>query len=94
MKTKNALTAPQPSPRQKPGGGCLERLVGLLCWIQCRLGLCGGHIEHMRDENGVWWLGLRCTATGKLHDPIMSKYQDKQPNSVISLCLVHWRVHD
>ena len=29
MKTKNALTAPQPSQSQKPGGGCLERLVGL-----------------------------------------------------------------
>jgi hypothetical protein len=30
MKTKNALTAPQPSPRQNAGGGCLERLVRLL----------------------------------------------------------------
>ena len=30
MKTKNTFTAPQPSPRQKPGGGCLERLVGQL----------------------------------------------------------------
>ena len=27
MKTKNALIAPQPSPSQKSGGGCLERLV-------------------------------------------------------------------
>jgi hypothetical protein len=27
MKTQNALTAPQPPPIQKPGGGCLERLV-------------------------------------------------------------------
>jgi hypothetical protein len=27
MKTKNALTAPQPSPSPKAGGGCLERLV-------------------------------------------------------------------
>jgi hypothetical protein len=27
MKTNNAFTAPQPSPSQKAGGGCLERLV-------------------------------------------------------------------
>ena len=27
MNTNNALTAPQPSPSQKAGGGCLGRLV-------------------------------------------------------------------
>ena len=28
MKTNNVLTTPEPSPRQKAGGGCLEHLVG------------------------------------------------------------------
>jgi hypothetical protein len=55
--------------------------LGLVRRIQCKLGLCGGHIEHERDKNGVWWLGLRCTATGKLHDPVKSKYQDERPNT-------------
>ena len=32
MNTQNALTSPQPSPSQKPGGGCLERLVGPSRW--------------------------------------------------------------
>jgi hypothetical protein len=44
--------------------------------LQCRLGLCGGHMEHERDANGVWWIGLRCTATGTLHGPIKSRHQD------------------
>ena len=30
MKTNNHQTALQPSPRQKAGGGCLERLVGAI----------------------------------------------------------------
>lgn len=28
MKNKNALNSPQPYPRRKAGGGCVERLVG------------------------------------------------------------------
>lgn len=52
---------------------------GLLHRIQCRLGLCGGYMEHERDKDGVWWIGLRCTSTGKLHNPVKSKHQDSKP---------------
>ena len=38
MKTKNDLTAPQPSPSEKPGGGCLKRLVlRLRLWREARI---------------------------------------------------------
>lgn len=58
-------------------------MVGLLRRLQCKLGLCGGHMEHERDENGTWWIGLRCTATGTLHGRIKSAHQDKQPNPAV-----------
>lgn len=66
---------------QKAQPGSLNPVVGMLRRLQCRLGLCGGHIQHERDANGVWWVGLKCTATGKLHNPIKSAYQDKHPNA-------------
>lgn len=55
-----------------------EKLSAPSFWsrLQCRLSLCGGHMEHVRDANGKWWIGLRCTATGTLHSPILSRYQD------------------
>lgn len=53
----------------------VEGTMNMLRKIQCKLGLCGGHIEHVRDENGVWWIGLRCTATGTLHHPVKSAFQ-------------------
>jgi hypothetical protein len=34
MKPQNALMLPQPSPVQKSGSGCLERLVGPRTWTQ------------------------------------------------------------
>ena len=48
----------------------------LLNWILCKAGLCYGHIEHIKDADGVWWLGMRCQNTGTFHSPIKSKFQD------------------
>lgn len=44
--------------------------------LLCHLCLCSGHMEHERDANGIWWVGLRCTSTGKLHDPVKSLHQE------------------
>lgn len=42
-----------------------------------RIGWTAGYVDHERDANGVWWLGLRCPTCGRLMDPIKSHYQDK-----------------
>ena len=54
MKTKNALTAPQTSPRQKAGGGCVQRLVRNPCDQNCPK--CGSrdiHRKHRMPGDGV-----------------------------------------
>jgi len=48
----------------------------LLNWLLCKVGLCSGHIEHVKDASGAWWMGLRCRNTGTFHSPIKSKFQD------------------
>ena len=59
MKTKKALTAPQPSPSQKPGGGCLERLVR---WIRRQFCQHGCHLNELRraPNGGVECPCIRC----------------------------------
>ena len=52
--------------------------MSLLRKIMCRIGLCFGRIQHERDANGIWWLGLRCRHCGKLKDPIKSMYQESK----------------
>lgn len=45
--------------------------------LLCRFGLiCAGHIEHEKDGQGIWWIGLRCQMCGKLCHPIKSMHQD------------------
>jgi len=55
----------------------LDAVVRFLRWLQCKLWLCGGQIERVRDKNGVEWLGLRCTATGTFHNPTKSQIELK-----------------
>lgn len=40
------------------------------------LGLTAGYVDHERDANGIWWIGLRCPKCGKLMSPVRSHYQD------------------
>lgn len=51
-------------------------------WIQkilCKLSIgCAGHIEHEKDAQGIWWVGLRCWSCGKLCSPFKSTFQDKK----------------
>lgn len=75
MKTGQTIENQATAQPWRSGG-----LVGLLRRLQCKAGLCGGHVEHERDADGKWWIGLRCTATGTLHGRTLSRYQDKQPN--------------
>jgi len=49
--------------------------------LMCKLSLCGGHIEHEKDKDGVWWIGLRCATCKKLRCPLKSHYQDLQPET-------------
>lgn len=44
-------------------------------WVKCWTGMCGGTIEHERDKDGVWWVGLRCATCHKFHCPVKSRYQ-------------------
>ena len=46
--------------------------------ILCFFGWCSGQVEHQCDENGIWWVGLRCYNTGTFHCPIKSVFQDKR----------------
>ena len=64
------------TPSAPLADGTDQPVVGLLRRLRCHLRLCSGHLEHMRDADGVWWLGMRCAA-GRFHDPIKSKYQDE-----------------
>ncbi len=61
--------------------------------IMCRLHLCGGYVEHEKDEHGVWWCGLRCATCQKFLDPIESQHQDARRNcpamGVTELCAEH-----
>lgn len=45
--------------------------------VMCRLHLCAGVVEHERDKEGVWWVGLHCATCDKLLCPIKSQFQDK-----------------
>lgn len=45
--------------------------------LVCTIGLCSGHIEHFCDDDGVWWVGLKCN-NGRFHLPIRSKFQNDQ----------------
>ncbi len=46
--------------------------------IMCKLHLCGGYVEHEKDANGIWWIGLRCATCRKFLDPIKSNFQDHE----------------
>lgn len=45
--------------------------------LLCKLGLCSGHIEHYKDNNGIWWIAMKCVQIGTLHSPMKSNFQDK-----------------
>lgn len=45
--------------------------------LMCRVGLCGGYVDHARDAAGTWWLGLRCATCGTLNCPQKSAHQNK-----------------
>ncbi len=46
-----------------------HRLMHKLC-------LTSGYVDHEKDADGVWWIGLRCGVCGKLMHPFKSKFQD------------------
>ena len=82
MKTNNALTSPQPSPLQKPGGGCLERLVGVL--RKRARAVC---VEHKAAEREIRCLTRRRMAlfkeAGRLWK-IIDMADGKHPNDKLS----------
>jgi len=51
--------------------------VSIFRKLMCRLLLCGGHVDHEKDAQGIWWVGLRCATCRKLRYPIKSKHEDK-----------------
>jgi hypothetical protein len=44
--------------------------------LMCKFSLCGGHVDHTKDSDGVWWVGLRCATCGNLLCPVKSRFQD------------------
>jgi hypothetical protein len=42
-----------------------------------KLGLTSGFVDHEKDADGIWWIGLRCAGCGKLMHPIKSNFQDE-----------------
>lgn len=52
--------------------------LGFWSRLMCRLGMCGGHVDHAKDGDGIWWVGLRCATCGTLKCPLKSKHQDKE----------------
>lgn len=41
-----------------------------------KLGLTSGHMDHFKDSEGVWWIGLKCPKCGRFTDPIKSIHQE------------------